>query len=558
MRSVSSVSAACSAFVRGLTFREPRSQRLLGLSEYHGFCVGDLVQTRLRCSGRGTPRRGSASFIRDEKRNGRAGMMFRFALRSLALRPVKTIVLAFGFGLGVAIMAILLGIGEVILEQAHSPALQGGGDVAVAGAFGSIDNARFVLSSVLGAGNMRPRVAAMSPAKRSSLYLIAPDKVWAISARGGVPSMEAAVGDAETGGRADWIDATSDQAWTAPDPGDVLREMDRFHRQPPVAEFASSWAEWLYFNGRGDGRGRTSQFYLTFPGRTFDAPRQTERRRAAATRTRRRAIQLFIHRRSRRGDRPRGRSGYRRRRQSRTPRRPSISDCARPDGGRQSHVAADRQPDARRGPRAIASANRHARRPRVAFRVCGAGLVRDHPWRARHRWPQAVARQPERISRSQLGLLARRALAMGTGGARRSVVRLRPRLSAVERRRSRADSGLSGHPGTGRPDRRVHGCFDRGTRRRRPSTGSGDYRPQSWYFWYFSHPAPGIPGIPGINIRLVLSVDRAVRSDFTWTTTADTPRDFLQLAGVYRVTGQTGDRRIDFTARGAAETFRAR
>ena len=42
-------------------------------------------------------------------------MMLRFAFRSLALRPVKTIVLAFGFGLGVAIMAILLGIGEVIL-----------------------------------------------------------------------------------------------------------------------------------------------------------------------------------------------------------------------------------------------------------------------------------------------------------------------------------------------------------------------------------------------------------------------------------------------------------
>ena len=39
-------------------------------------------------------------------------MMLRFALRSLAIGPVKTLVLAFGFGLGVAIMAILLGIGE--------------------------------------------------------------------------------------------------------------------------------------------------------------------------------------------------------------------------------------------------------------------------------------------------------------------------------------------------------------------------------------------------------------------------------------------------------------
>jgi hypothetical protein len=38
--------------------------------------------------------------------------------------------------------------------------------------------------------------------------------------------------------------------------------MDRFHRQPDVSEFSSSWAEWLYFNGRSaDGRVR---FYLTF------------------------------------------------------------------------------------------------------------------------------------------------------------------------------------------------------------------------------------------------------------------------------------------------------
>src|SRR5204863_9759449 len=118
----------------------------------------------------------------DEERTGSYAMMLRFALRSLAIRPIKTIVLAFGFGLGVAVMAILLGIGEVILEQAHSPALQGGGDVAVAGAFGPVDNARFVLSSVLGAGDLRPRAAAMSPSRRSTLYLIAPDKVWAIAA----------------------------------------------------------------------------------------------------------------------------------------------------------------------------------------------------------------------------------------------------------------------------------------------------------------------------------------------------------------------------------------
>ena len=34
--------------------------------------------------------------------------------------------------------------------------------------------------------------------------------------------------------------------------------------------------------------------------------------------------------------------------------------------------------------------------------------------------------------------------------------------------------------------------------------------------------------------------------------------DFLQLAGLYTVTGKVGDRAIDFTAHGAAETFRPR
>jgi hypothetical protein len=33
---------------------------------------------------------------------------------------------------------------------------------------------------------------------------------------------------------------------------------------------------------------------------------------------------------------------------------------------------------------------------------------------------------------------------------------------------------------------------------------------------------------------------------------------FLQLRAVYHVTGRVGDRKLDFTALGSAETFRAR
>jgi hypothetical protein len=34
--------------------------------------------------------------------------------------------------------------------------------------------------------------------------------------------------------------------------------------------------------------------------------------------------------------------------------------------------------------------------------------------------------------------------------------------------------------------------------------------------------------------------------------------DFLQMRARYRVTGQAGDRRLDFEAPGSAETFRGR
>ena len=76
-------------------------------------------------------------------------MILTLAVRSLAMRPLRTAVLAIGFGLAIAVMAELLGVGAVILEQAHAPALAGGGDIVVTGGFGPLESARFVMSSVL-------------------------------------------------------------------------------------------------------------------------------------------------------------------------------------------------------------------------------------------------------------------------------------------------------------------------------------------------------------------------------------------------------------------------
>lgn len=192
-------------------------------------------------------------------------MILRLAIRSLAMRPLRTAVLAIGFGLGIAVMAELIGVGEVILEQAHSPALSGGGDVVITGMLGPLDSGRFVLASVLEAGPVKPRVAAASPSKKASLYLLAGDTSIPVSVRGGIPDRERAVGDPEVAGQTSWGNTPADDEWIAPRPGTLLRAMDRFHRVPTGASTrfaADTWAEWLYFNGQStDG---SLRFYLTF------------------------------------------------------------------------------------------------------------------------------------------------------------------------------------------------------------------------------------------------------------------------------------------------------
>ena len=187
-------------------------------------------------------------------------MIVTLALRSLLSRPVRSAVLAGGFGLGVSVMAALLGIGGVILEQARAPQLAGGGDVVLGGPSGTLTNARFVLSGVLGSGPLSPSVAAASPSIRAGLYLIDSRGTMPIRARGGIPSLERALGDSETRDIATWTDTPEERSWTHPDGESVLRAMDRFHPIPDVPARASSWAEWLYFNGRTSN----ARFYLTF------------------------------------------------------------------------------------------------------------------------------------------------------------------------------------------------------------------------------------------------------------------------------------------------------
>jgi hypothetical protein len=114
-------------------------------------------------------------------------MTLRLALRSLLTRPVRSAVLACGFGFGISVMAALLGVGEVILEQSVAPALVGGGDVVLTGWTGSVSSARHLTSSILMAPPLASRVVVASPTLHGELHLLADGAAGTrITARGGI------------------------------------------------------------------------------------------------------------------------------------------------------------------------------------------------------------------------------------------------------------------------------------------------------------------------------------------------------------------------------------
>ena len=201
-------------------------------------------------------------------------MIGKLALRSLTAHPVRSAVLAAGFGVGVAVMAILLGVAGIVLEQAQAPALVGGGDVNIRLSVGV--PARLVLSGTLQSDALRPRVRAAAASHTTDLFLLHNGRATRVAARGGIPSVERELGDPETAGTSAWRDTPGDAAWTRESPDKVLRQIDRFHGVPDVPEWADSWAEWLYFNGRAND----ARFYLTF----LVGPRTKSGNRAAGVR----------------------------------------------------------------------------------------------------------------------------------------------------------------------------------------------------------------------------------------------------------------------------------
>jgi hypothetical protein len=457
-------------------------------------------------------------------------MMFRVAWRSLMTRPVRAAVLAAGFGFGIAVMAELLGVGQVILEQAHTRALGGGGDLIIYGPFGSVPSARFLLSSVLGAPDLARQVTTASPSRQARVFLMTPKGPIAVSAEGGIPSLEKRLGDPEVSSVASWTDTPGDERWAHPDPGELVRAMDRFHTVPDVAARAASWAEWLYFNGRTrDGRTR---LYLTF---LVGARGETPGKRRAGVR-----LQL---------ERDRQSSSYSAQGEvdeasmlAQAPDLDIAGNRVRLDGltyrmtlampGLSGEIVLEARPGRSLPPASIRGAGGWvsgyvvpvlAGTMRGTLRVGAERLTideaagyHDHNWGF---W-EGVSWQWGQVAHDDLSIVYGRVF---------------PPADVADPTR------ISGFLAVLGPDGPL-GFSTRVTIR--------DARPDQ-----VSVHATG----DDLDLQLTLAVDETIRTGMAMTALpGGTPLNFLQLGGMFHVTGTISGRRIDFTARGSAETFKPR
>lgn len=192
-------------------------------------------------------------------------MIELLALRNLALRPWRSAFLLLGYSLGVAVMIVLLSIGEALLAQARDEKLVGGGDITVlpqgidvevmktgglGGLFFSIDHARFIDQQLLAAPRLAGQVGAVAPQIEGKLLYArtTSGREVPVLAAGEIPSTSAAVGALPPVAAGGWTDDGLDLAWRDPQPDQLRHAIDHFHLPPAGARGDSTWAEWHYFN----------------------------------------------------------------------------------------------------------------------------------------------------------------------------------------------------------------------------------------------------------------------------------------------------------------------
>ena len=206
-------------------------------------------------------------------------MIWQLALRNLGFRKLRTLFLLAGYGLGVAVMIVLLSVGDAMIAQASDEKLVGGGDVTVlpegldvevmktggvGGMFFSIANARFLHQQLLASPRNAALVRAVAPQIESKLlYVTLPNgHELPIRASGEIPDATRDVGAPAllAGGR--WTNDDGDRRWIAPSLAELRHDADHFHLPPPDIATPESWGEWHYFNVLSPDANRW--YFITF------------------------------------------------------------------------------------------------------------------------------------------------------------------------------------------------------------------------------------------------------------------------------------------------------
>lgn len=192
-------------------------------------------------------------------------MISLLAIRNIVYRPWRSVLLFFGYGVGVSVMIVLLSVGEALVTQARDEKLVGGGSITVlpqgidiemlktggvGGLFFSIDHSRFIYRQMLNSPRLASNVSAVAPQIEGRiLYMyVRPGQEWTVSASGEIPSANAKVKAEATLKAGSWTDDDGDRKWMAPTPAELRHEIDHFHMPPDSVRNADSWAEWHYFN----------------------------------------------------------------------------------------------------------------------------------------------------------------------------------------------------------------------------------------------------------------------------------------------------------------------
>jgi hypothetical protein len=194
----------------------------------------------------------------------------QLAFRNITYRPWRSMLLFFGFGVGVAVMIVLLSIGEAMLFQARNEKLVGGGSITVlpegldvevmktggiGGLFFSIDHASFLYRQLFASPRYGKEISAVAPQIEARLlYVRTRDgREYPVYASGEIPSATKAVGAAPEIVDGKWDNDDGDRRRVAPTMAELRHEIDHFHLPSDSVANRDTWAEWHYFNVLSQG-----------------------------------------------------------------------------------------------------------------------------------------------------------------------------------------------------------------------------------------------------------------------------------------------------------------